>query len=203
MKKTIFKLMILFLIIGCSDDESSDLESTKYEYDIIQVVGKKIIAESKIGTNNLMTLKSYSYAIDTLEIKLNSGNGSYALIISSQASDDIVTPAPKNIKCHVNYLFFSDLKDDWSENKVEKIFLESQISGYSKDFTYSECNIELNNKTDFFITNPNIPTYTTLEEKPKIEFQMKTIKSDNLYTVGEITTYKSYKYQILAKRELN
>lgn len=203
MKSNVLKLFSLLLIYSCSNS-NENIELEKYEYDIQRIVGKKQVIEEGTGSNNLFTLSDFKFAIDTLEIRLNNGNGSFGIVIKNRASQDIVTPASTDIKCHVNFLYFSDYKTNWSENKIKKIRLESFLSGsYPKDFTYSESNFDLSLQPELFIINPHIPTYKVLEKKPKVEYQITTMNTDESYMVGELINYKNNEYRILEKRILN
>jgi hypothetical protein len=203
MKRNVFKLLSLLLIYSCSST-NENIELEKYEYDIQRLVGKKQVIKEGTGSNNLFTLSDFKFAIDTLEIRLNNGNGSFGIVIKNRASQDIVTPASRDTKCHVNFLYFSDYKTNWSENNIKKIHLESFLSGsYPKDFTYSESNLDLTLQPELFIITRHIPTYKILEKKPKIEYQITTMKTNENYIVGEIISYNSKEHRVLEKRTLN
>ncbi|RXP46870.1 hypothetical protein EC396_13400 [Lutibacter sp. HS1-25] len=200
MKNVLIFLGIIIIFFGCSDEsDNSDIIDLKYSYEIKKILGSKVSAESNIAPNHLSVLKQFSYTIDTLEINLNGSNaGSFAFKIESSANIDIVTPA-RNIKPHVNYIKFIKLATNWENNKTKHIFLTDKYNSPKLFFSYSECNIDLSSYPELFINNPNQPTYTILEIKPKIGNDTEVLETENDYSVGQEITYNSVRYVVLSK----
>lgn len=204
MKNLILFVLVFLVLASCSTDEGSNdaLNEFKYEYEIIPIAYEKYVVERGCTANKVYGTLAYSYTIDTLEVKLNTGILCSIRIKANNYLDPNTSP-PSNTPPHVNYLYFSDLRSNWDENEIKEIFFDENVTGGSyTTFTYSYCNIDLSQRPELFVLNPHIPTYTTLERKDEIIFTERNIYSNREYSIGEIIQYDGYNAEVLQKREI-
>ena len=192
MKNILFYVLIFLLFINCSNEDSIEF---KYEYEIIPIPYSRIIVERGNQVNEIYGTLAYSYTIDTVEVRLNTF-GSGVIRISAKNFLDPITSTPQNSYPHVNYLYFSDLSPIWEDNIIKQIFIGSPT------FTYSESNLNLSQRPELFVDNPNIPIYTTLEIKDKPVFRKRLYYSNNEFSIGEVFLRSTFYAKVLQKKQL-
>lgn len=203
MKFTYHILFLFIVITSCSSDSANEaINEFKYEYEIIPIPLEKVIVERGFTTNKVYGTKAYSYTIDTLEIKLNSGiAGPVSIEANTYLNPN--TSSARNTPPHVNYLYFSDLKSTWSDNDIKNIFfVENNSGGQYTTITYSKCNINLSQRPELFVLNSNIPTYATLEIKDEPVFERIQFSSNVEYSINEVILYKNVYVKVLQKKAL-
>jgi hypothetical protein len=200
MKKIPIFTLVIIAFFSCTNEDSVNTNTNQLNtYEIKKIIGNKQIVGADAGTNSLFFMKEFSFCIDTLEIDLNTPYAnSFSLRIETSTFNSITSTAT-GVAPHVNYIKFINLASNWISNKTKKIYLKDKSNVPPIFITYSECNINLSNYPTLFVDNPNYPTYTLLDVKPKISTDIETITSSTEYNVGDIFYYNGLKYIIISK----
>ncbi len=200
MKKIILLFGIIYILFSCTGgDEAGDANSI-YIYEIQKILGPKRTLRAGNVQNDLIFNKSFSYVIDTVEISINGPSAGFIAFAVECKTFETSTTFASNVTPHVNYIKFIDLKANWGDNKSKQMSLIDKNNMPPKFFTYSACNINLNNYPQFFVNNPYIPTYAILEVKPKVTNDIEIFKSNNLYEVGVIFLRDGKQYKVISKK---
>lgn len=197
MKKIAALIVTLFILTSCSNEDENS--PTVYTYEIKRNFGRKVSLKAEAIQNSLIFNKSLSYTIDTLEISLNGANATAFSFRVDISTFNTTTTLERSETPHVNYIKFIDLKTIWEDNKSKKIFLEDKNYNPPKFFTYSGCNINLSNYPQFFVNNPNIPSYSTLGVKSIVN-NIEIFESKNVYAIGDIISRDGIQYKVISKK---
>jgi hypothetical protein len=196
MKRLLLLIGLVLVLLSCN---SEDTNLPTYNYEIKKILGRKVSLKAGNTLNDLIFNKACSYVIDTVEISLNGPASTLDFTVQCVTYETMIAKAV-NVTPHVNYIKFIDLKTNWQDNKSKKMYLKDKNDMPPKFFTYSGCNINLNNYPQFFVNNRYIPTYASLGVKPIFKNDIEIFKSNNVYKIGAILILDGVQYKVISKK---
>tara|TARA_R110002020_G_scaffold151983_2_gene329458 strand:+ start:611 stop:1207 length:597 start_codon:yes stop_codon:yes gene_type:complete len=183
MRTIILPLILSLFLFSCdSDNDNINIEEeVRHHYIAKRKLGESITAKAEVMPTKLAVMRIFSYAVDTLFIKMSNYNPEPGVGIEIRCSaNNTVVEIAQGVTPHVNYLKFIDLEDEWEDNYISFIRLTSPASFTS--FTYSESNIDLSEHPLLFykISGPVV-----IEQAPKVGTELEDKYLTEIYNVGD------------------